>query len=213
MNEQIVEIREIKGMYWAIASESFNTIFCYLTVFGSVFLLFLNELNVPEQRIGLLLSFFPFFGIIAPFLSSYVEYAGSKRVFLSCWLTRKIIVTFLLLLPLIINKFGYNVGIIYLTVIIMVFAFLRAIAETAYYAWLKEFVPDHLRGKYTALGSIFPSIAGLMAIFFASYIIGKGYGVQRYMLTIGTGCIAGFISVFLMSFVHNKSYFSLFFKK
>ncbi|HPP07935.1 MAG TPA: MFS transporter [bacterium] len=201
MNKQIVEISKIRGMYWAITSEVFNTIFCYLTVFGSVFLLFLNELKIPAQRIGLLLSFFPFFGIIAPFLSSYVEYTGSKKVFLSCWATRKITIACLLFLPWIINRYGYHAGTLYLTGIIMVFAFLRAIAETAYYAWLKEFVPDHLRGKYTALGSIFPSIAGLMAIFFASYVIGKGYGVQRYMLTIGTGCIAGFISVFLMSFV------------
>ncbi|MCM8833618.1 MAG: hypothetical protein NC816_06855 [Candidatus Omnitrophica bacterium] len=104
--------REIKkGIKWSIIASCFNSIFCVLTVFGSIFLLFLTELGIPKYKIGILLSFLPFFGIIAPFLSSYVEYFGSKKTFLICFGIRKFVILSLVLLPLIIDRFGRKVGI------------------------------------------------------------------------------------------------------
>ncbi|HOL22239.1 MAG TPA: MFS transporter [bacterium] len=192
----------IKGLYWYCASNAFNTIFCLLTVFGSVFLLFMGELGIPKQLIGAILSLFPFCGIIAPFLSSYIEYIGSKRTYLICFGSRKIIIASLLSLPWIINHYGNRAGLAYLMVTISIFALLRAIGETGFYSWSKEFVPDNLRGRYSALNLTLSNITGFVAIFFASYVIRvTGGKIDSYMLLIGTGCIFGVLSVYFMTFV------------
>ncbi|MCS7181468.1 MAG: MFS transporter, partial [bacterium] len=190
-----------KGIRWSIIGWIFNSIFCVLTVFGSIFLLFLSELGIPKYKIGVLLSFFPFFGIIAPFLSSYVEYFGSKRTFLICFGIRKFVVFSLVLLPMIINRFGYKVGVNFVFLVISLFAFLRAFGETGYYAWAKEFIPDKLRGKYVAISNMAINIAGLFGISFGSYILGKMEGIEKYLFLIEIGFIFGILSIYLMSFV------------
>lgn len=195
------ETRIIKNLRWSILAWIFNSIFCVLTVFGSIFLLFLSELGIPKYKIGILLSFLPFFGIIAPFLSSYVEYFGSKRVFLICFGIRKFVIVSLLFLPLIIERFGYKAGINFVTFVILLFAFLRAFGETGYYAWAKEFIPDDLRGKYAGIQNIAVNIAGFLAVSFGSYIVGKNEGIEKYLFLIGIAFIFGILSVYFMSFV------------
>ena len=191
----------IRGLYWNCASNAFNSVFAILTVFGSVFLLFMKELGVPKQLMGTILSLFPFCGLIAPFLSSYIEYFGSKRLFLICFGLRKIVIASLLSLPWIISRYGNRAGLNYLVVSIAVFALLRAIAEAGYYAWTKEFIPDRLRGKYTALNTILSNITGLVAVFFARHVLGRGGGIEKYIFLMGTGCIFGIFGVYFMSFV------------
>ena len=190
-----------KGLRWSIVASSFNSIFCVLTLFGSIFLLFLSELGIPKYKIGILLSFLPFFGIIAPFLSGYVEYFGSKRTFIICFGIRKFVILSLILLPNIIEKFGYRAGINFVTIVIMVFAFLRAFGETGYYAWTKEFIPDNLRGRYVAIQSIAVNISGIIAVSFGSFVISKMAGIERYLFLIEVAFIFGILSVYFMSFV------------
>ncbi|MCM8785788.1 MAG: MFS transporter [Candidatus Omnitrophica bacterium] len=194
--------REIKsGLKWSIVASSFNSIFCVLTVFGSIFLLFLTELGIPKHKIGILLSFLPFFGVVAPFLSDYVEYFGSKKTFLICFGIRKFVILSLVLLPLIIDRFGKTAGINFIIFNISLFAFLRAFGETGYYAWAKEFIPDNLRGKYVAIQNIITNIAGIFAISFGSYVIGKREGIEKYLFLIEIAFIFGILSVYFMSFV------------
>ena len=190
-----------KGLRWSIVASSFNSIFCVLTLFGSIFLLFLSELGIPKYKIGILLSFLPFFGIIAPFLSGYVEYFGSKRTFIICFGIRKFVILSLILLPNIIEKFGYRAGINFVTIVIMLFAFLRAFGETGYYAWTKEFIPDNLRGRYVAIQSIAFNISGIIAVSFGSFVISKMAGIERYLFLIEVAFIFGILSVYFMSFV------------
>ncbi|MFN4226657.1 MAG: MFS transporter [Candidatus Ratteibacteria bacterium] len=194
--------KEIRaGLKWSIIASSFNSIFCILTVFGSIFLLFLTELGIPKYKIGILLSFLPFFGIIAPFLSSYVEYFGSKKTFLICFGIRKFVILSLVLLPLIIDRFGRETGINFIVFNISLFAFLRAFGETGYYAWAKEFIPDNLRGKYVAIQNIITNIAGIFAVSFGSYVIGKKEGIEKYLYLIVVAFVFGILSVYFMSFV------------
>lgn len=199
--ETLSEEEKMRGLRWAIASHVFNNVFCLFTVFGSVFLLFLTELGLSKHLIGLLLSLFPFCGLIAPFLSGYVEYFGNKRVFMLCFGLRKLVIALLLLLPWIISRYGDKQAVYFLVSLITVFAVLRAVAETAEYPWMKELIPDRVRGKYVAVNTVSAGIAGLLAVFFAGKIIGRAGGIEKYMFLIGVGCIFGIIGVYLMKFV------------
>ncbi|MBN1444641.1 MAG: MFS transporter [Candidatus Omnitrophica bacterium] len=198
---KIGDEEKLRGLPWSIAGNAFNNVFCLFTVFGSVFLLFLTELGLSKQLIGFLLSLFPFCGIIAPFLSGYMEYFGVKRIFLFCFGLRKAVIALFLLLPWVIGFYGERAGVYFLITAISVFAVLRAIAETAYYAWMKEYIPDNARGKYSALNWTAAGIAGLIAIYFASRILKREGGIEDYMLLIGAGCIFGIIGVYFMRFI------------
>jgi predicted MFS family arabinose efflux permease len=78
---------------------------------------------------------------------------------------------------------------------------LRAIAETAYYPWMQEFVPNQVRGKYWAISSIVQMLTSAFALALASRLIMKSEGFNAYITLIGLGAAIGFIGVLLMGFV------------
>jgi MFS family permease len=79
---------KLRRLPWAFAHIAANAIFCQLTVFGPVFILFLTELGLDKVQIGLLLAFFPLAGAVAPLVAPLVARLGYKRVFVVLWIRR-----------------------------------------------------------------------------------------------------------------------------
>jgi len=98
---ELTTIDKLRGLRWAVASNTANTIFVQFTYFGSVFILFLNELGLSKTDIGFIMSFTPFAGLIALFIAPRVARFGFKRTFLTFYTVRKLITFGLLLTPLI----------------------------------------------------------------------------------------------------------------
>jgi hypothetical protein len=65
---------KIRAIPWSLGYDLANTFFVQLTFFGSVFILFLNDLGLNESQIGLLLSILPFLSL----LSLFINTAGGK---------------------------------------------------------------------------------------------------------------------------------------
>lgn len=74
---------KIRRLPWLVAHNTTNNIFCMLTIFGSVFLLFLSQLGFPKTKIGFLLSMLPFCGPVALFIAPLAARAGLKRTFIT----------------------------------------------------------------------------------------------------------------------------------
>jgi len=184
---------------WCYASGALNNIFGLWTFAGSVFVLFLSELQLPKGQIGALLSLFQFCGLLALGFAPVAARWGRKRVFLACYGVRKLVMAALLLLPWIVARSGHGTALVFLTGIIIVFAILRALAETAYYPWQQEFVPNAVRGRFTAWSTVFGLVASGGALAIAGYVIGSGTGLDRYLLLIGAGSTIGFLGVVLMA--------------
>src|SRR5688572_3833603 len=91
---------------WALAGDSANAVFANLSVFGPVFLLFLDRLGLDKKQIGTLLALFPFCGLIAPFVAGRIARFGLKRTFLLFFGVRKTIILLLLLAPAVAQQFG-----------------------------------------------------------------------------------------------------------
>ena len=201
MNTETTNAEKIRRLPWSIAHNATNSVFCYFTVFGTVFMLFLDELGLAKAQIGFLLSLFPFCGILALFVAPKVARAGSKRTFIFFWGIRKFAVACLLLTPWILSQFGLQVTFLYVTGILLVFAICRAIAETASYPWWQEIVPNSIRGKYGAVNGIVNTLMGCLAIMAASYVIGGFRGLGRFMVLIAVGVVFGLISVWCAFFI------------
>ena len=201
MHTKLTDAEKIRRLPWNIAHNAANNVFCYFTVFGSVFILFLNELGLPKTQIGFLLSLFPFCGVLALFVAPMIARTGFKRTFIIFFGLRKFVVAFLLLTPWILSRFGSHVTFIYVAGILLVFAICRAVSETALYPWLQEVVPDSIRGKYSAISNIITTLVGSLAIAVAGYVIGLSLGLSRFMILIAIGVIFGLISVWCAFFI------------
>ena len=69
---QPTQYEKLRAIPWSLAYDLANTFFVQLTFFGSVFILFLDELGLNESQIGVLLSILPFLSLLSLFITSPV---------------------------------------------------------------------------------------------------------------------------------------------
>jgi MFS family permease len=191
----------MRAMPWVVANAALNNFFAIITFGSSVFVLYMNDLGLPKASIGALLSFFPFCGVIAPFLASWAARVGVKRVNILFYGARKFVILGLLFAPVVLAHSTPAVTFGYVAAIILIFALCRAVAETAAYPWYQEFVPNDVRGQVAAVTYLGTSIVGALALALCSYVLAHGHGIGRYGLLIGIASVVGIISVLMMFFI------------
>jgi HEAT repeat protein/Na+/melibiose symporter-like transporter len=194
-------LEKMRGLRWNIAGDSANSVFVQFTYFGSVFILFLDALGLGKGQIGLLLSFFPFAGLIALVIAPSVARFGYKRTFLTFWALRTVITSFLLLTPWVLEAFGPVVTGSFVGLIVAGFALCRAAGETGKYPWTQEYVPNQVRGKFSALDNLFTTIVGILAVAVAGFVIDRSQGLTGFMLLLGAGVLFGFLSVWAYAYI------------
>ncbi|MCC6454328.1 MAG: MFS transporter [Caldilineaceae bacterium] len=193
-------VEKLRGLPWSILSNAANTIFSQFTFFGSTFVLFLSYLNMDKTQIGFLLSLIPFAGLVALFISSWVARFGFKRTYIVFFGLRKVITIGLLLTPWVAANWGSQGLLLFITLIMGGFALSRAVAETGFYPWVQEYIPNSVRGKYSAQNSIYTTLVGLGSVAVAGYVLDRTPGsLSGYMGLISAGLIFGFISVWAAS--------------
>jgi HEAT repeat protein/predicted MFS family arabinose efflux permease len=194
-------IEKLRGLRWSIASNSANTVFVQYTFFGSIFVLFLNELGLSKGQIGFLLSLLPFTGLISIFIAPAVARFGYKRTYVTAWAGRTAVATFMLLTPWVAATYGLDVTLIFISVTVAAFSLVRSIGMTANMPWVQEYVPDTMRGKYTATNNTFASVVGFAAVTLGGFVLGRIAGLPGFVILISVGIVGGFASTWLASFI------------
>lgn len=190
---------KIRQLPWGIRANAANTVFVQFTFFGSVFVLFLNALGLEKAQIGFLLSFFPYTGLIALFIAPLVARFGYKRIFITFFGARKFAAALLLLTPWVLTSLGANTMLTFVSVVVLVFALCRAVAETANFPWIQEYVPSAVRGKYSANNNVFAALTGFLAVLVAGFVMERSTGLSGFMVLLGVGVIFGLLSVWAFS--------------
>lgn len=188
-------VEKLRGLPWGVAWSVTNSVFTQYTFFGSIFVLFLNQLGLDKSQIGSLLSLLPFLGIVAVFIASPVARLGHKRVFIVSFMARTSTAGLLLLTPMILAQFGQEIVLAFIVVTVAAFGLFRAIGFTAFYPWLQEQVPDSVRGKYTAVKNTLASLTSLLAVMVAGYVLGPNPALGQFTVLIAVGIVFGIISV------------------
>jgi MFS family permease len=201
MNRTPTTVEKLRGLRWSFATNATNTVFSQFIYFGSAFVLFLNQLGLSKTEIGLILSLIPLTGCIAPFIAPLTARIGYKRTFVIFYLGRKLITFLLLLTPWVLVEFGSHVIFFYITGVVALFSTIRSIEETAYYPWMQEFVPNSVRGKYSATSNILSGITGFVAVGIAGLVLDRTVGLNGFMLLFGVGAVFGLISVWASTFI------------
>ena len=201
MTKEPTTVEKMRGLPWGIAFDTANSVYCQLTILGSLFVLYLSELGLNKTQIGALLSLFPFTALLALVIAPAVARWGYKRTFLTFYGGRKVINAFLLLVPWILLTFGHGAVVTYVIVVVAVFSVSRAIAMTAITPWQQEYIPNSVRGKYAATSSIFSSSANFLAITVAGYVIGDASDLNRFTILMAAGLVFGAVAVWSISHV------------
>jgi HEAT repeat protein/sugar phosphate permease len=188
-------VEKLRALPWGVAWSVANSVFAQYTFFGSIFILFLNELGLDEAQIGSLLSLMPFLGIVAVFVAATLARLGYKRVFVVSFSLRTSTAGLLLLAPAILARYGQEVVLGFIVVTVSAFGLFRAVGFTAYYPWLQEQVPDSVRGKYTAVKNALASLSGVLAALAAGYVLGTNPDLGRFRVLIVAGVAAGIVSI------------------
>ncbi|OPZ87617.1 MAG: Major Facilitator Superfamily protein [bacterium ADurb.Bin429] len=189
------EREKVRALPWIFTSEALNMFFAATTFGSSVFILYLSELGLPKGYIGFLLSLFPYCGLVALVLAPWIARVGTKRIFLTFYGLRKFVILCLLLTPWVLAAFGFRAAVIFVTAVILLFALCRAIAETGFYPWYQESIPNRIRGKVGAISNILCTIMGAVALGTASLLLRNGEGLGRYSILIALGAGVGILSV------------------
>ncbi|MCL4506753.1 MAG: MFS transporter [Chloroflexi bacterium] len=188
-------LRKFGGLSWYVAATLFNSTFTSLTVFGPAFIFFLDDMGLDKARIGVLLALIPFAGIVAPAAASAVGKFGLKRTFVLFWGIRKAAFAFILLVPLVLRQLGTDTAFAWVAGIILAFSLCRAIAETGFYPWLQELIPNAIRGKFSAVNGIVATLVTLATTAASSYVIDHMVGIERFMILFAVGIVFGVLAV------------------
>ncbi len=184
-----------RALPWYYTFQASNTVFVLLTIFGPVFPLFMHEAGLSKSQIGGLLAIPHLFTLMALLITGFVIRRGPKRIFIVMNTMRSIIIAGLLAVPLARSWLTPSQTFMAVAGIIAAFAFCRAMAETGYLPWEKEFIPDRIRGKVYAVNGIICGITALCTSLAAALILRRLPGVAGYQLLILTGIAFSLVSV------------------
>lgn len=201
MQSEPTTVEKLRGLPWSVATNAINSIYAQFTFFGSVFVLYLNSLGLNKTEIGFILALIPFSAVLAPLVAPFTARHGYKRIFVIFYGARKTVTALLLLTPWFYANYGAKGAFWYLVALVGVFAVVRTISETAYFPWVGEFVPNSVRGKYTAMSNIFSALVGFVSVWVAGQILGHFEGVMGFMVLFAAGALSGYLSVWASTFI------------
>jgi MFS family permease len=195
MHSEPTTVEKLRGLRWSIISNAANTVFVQYTFFGSIFVLFLSELGLSKSQMGFLLSLMPFFGLVAIFVAPWTERYGLKRTYLTFFAARTFFAAGLLLTPWVYSNFGADTALLFVAATTALFSGVRAIGVTASFPWVQEYVPNNVRGKYTATNNIFTTLTGFVAVTAGGWVLEHTMGLNGFMILLATAVVFGWISV------------------
>lgn len=173
----------------------FLNVLSWQSVLGTVLVLHARALGINTAHVGLLNSFMYFAGVLGLVTKPLAERIGSKRLLMTGWTMRNILVAPIVLSPWVFRRWGTPGAMILLGSTTMLFCVTRALAGIAWSSWIHEIVPsDHLARYYTLETMItrFLAVAfGAVAFFF----LGSDPPRWRFAAIAAFGVIAGLVSI------------------
>lgn len=194
---ELTKYEKMRGLPWSIAFSTLTSIFGQLSFFGSMWVIFLNQVGLNKTQIGFLLALIPLADVVALFVAPTVARFGYKRTFLFFWMLRYIFTAIIFLTPYILSHYGVQAAFIQITMLIGGFCLFRSIGLTALFPWQHEYIPNEIRGKYTAADSLSTNFGNILAIVLISIVLGASPDMNRFMILFALGGLFGLLSVWM----------------
>ena len=200
-NQSLTTAAKIRAFPWYFSGQATNVVFVILTWFGGILPLFLNALGFTKMQIGVALSIPFFFSLLSLLVVGWVVRRGVKRIFLWCFGMRTMVTALLCLAPWILVRYGVSAAFIWVLWVTAAFSFCRAVGETGFLPWVREIIPNHLRGKTDAINAIVCGVFSLAAAWGASLVLKYVHGLSGYSLLVALSVPFGLISLFAFTMI------------
>ena len=156
---------------WFYLHAATNTLFWTCTLGGSLFALYMRNLGLEPGRIGILMSLFPFMQVLSLGTGALVERIGHRKAFLWFYGSRKLTVMALATTPWLLGWLGTGWTFAFVVACLILFGVQRSVGETGYYPWLKEFIPDEIRGRTQGTAMIFGALSAGAGTLLAGWLV------------------------------------------
>src|SRR5690606_9422727 len=128
---------------------------------------------LDKARIGIVLATVPLCDIIVLAAAPIAAKVGFKRLFLTGWAARKLILALLVASPWVARTYGNDVGFYYVAGVVLGFALVRSTSLAGFGPWIQEYVPVSIRGRFSALQNVVAVSMGAATVAFAGVVLGK----------------------------------------
>ena len=184
----------IHNAYWFQACNAISWQICL----GGPLILFARELGASATAIGLLVGLAPIMSLAQLPASRYAEEIGYRKLMLTGWAIRVLILGFLALLPLMALILPFQAVVSLLIAVMFCFALLRGISTCAWLPWVSALVPELLRGTYLANDRRYINMASVGALLISGAILYQGHRMGAFALVFLVGFAAGAVSLWFL---------------
>ncbi|MFO7870367.1 MAG: MFS transporter [Kiritimatiellia bacterium] len=174
-----------RSLKWFYLLAGANSAFAMCTFGGGLFPLYLKELGLSPARIGMVVGMIPFLQVLALVSTPLIERLGYRRSYLIFYGSRKFTIMALVFAPWVLSAFGAQALFVFVAACVLLFGVQRSLGETAFYPWLKDVVPDDIRGRAQGTANQFGTLAAGLGLGLAGLLI-------EYDGHLGLGRFGGF---------------------
>ena len=169
--------------------------FSCAALIGSIMVLHARALGIDTAWVGVLNSLVPFAMMISIVMTGTAQRLGSKRLLISGWTARTILLSPIMFTPLAYRWWGTQGAAVVLFVSVAMFCLVRAVAGIGWNSWLHEIVDEQHRGLYFTAESIMARGVGIV---FNALVFGFLLGnppLWKFSVVSACGVLTGLVSV------------------
>jgi len=181
----------------AFLFQAFNAVSWQICL-GSPLILFARELGAPAVVLGLLAGLAPLTSSLQLLVAPHAERIGYRRLMLSGWSARVVMLIFLALLPLAAVYMPAPATIGVLIAIMFAFTTMRGIATCAWMPWVASIVPRAVRGSYLSRDRTYIGFASVAALATSGIVLFNHRGLSAFSVVFALSFAGGALSLYFL---------------
>ncbi len=167
-------------------------------VVGQTLVLFSRAIDMPPSWVGVLIAAMPLSMFLVVFTVQMVEWQGPRRVLISTWVARNLLVLPVFAVPWFLKHGGVSAAWQAVMFATLAFSVIRALGISAWYPWLHEIIPRHQLGAYFSVETVVAQLITILITVVFATILAAGESLDRFYLIYAVGIATGLASALVI---------------
>ena len=178
--------------------QAFNAVSWQICL-GAPLILFARELGASAVVLGLLAGLAPLTSVLQLLVAPHGERIGYRKLMVSGWSARVMMLIFLALLPLATYFWKPAIIIGLLIAVMTAFTALRGVATCAWMPWITALVPRSVRGLYLSRDRTFIGVASVAALAVSGMFLFDHDNMWSFSIVFGLSFLGGAVSLYFLN--------------